>query len=111
MAVERKHIISVRLTDEEYAPFKEILEATEISKSEFFRLVMLNRLNDLPSKPKTTQDYKKCLFYLNKTSNNINQIAKRINIDSKSGVVNDNTYNRFVNALLSISNSLSGLLK
>lgn len=111
MAVDRKHVISVRLTEEEYEPFKKILESTEISKSQFFRLVLLDRLSDLPSKPKVTTDYKKCLFYFNKTSNNINQIARRINIDAKEGGVTDATYRRFMNTLISISNLLSGALK
>ncbi|MHB9331397.1 DUF6290 family protein [Phytobacter ursingii] len=111
MAVERKHVISVRLTEEEYEPFKKILESTEISKSEFFRLVLLNRLSDLPTKPKVTTDYKKCLFYFSKTSNNINQIAKRINTDANKGKVTDATYRRVMNTLISISNLLSGVLK
>jgi len=111
MAVDRKHVISVRLTEEEFEPFKKILESTEISKSEFFRLVLLNRIADLPSKPKVTTDYKHCLFYFNKTSNNLNQIAKRINIDAKNGSVTDATYRRFMNTLISISNLLSGALK
>lgn len=111
MAVDRKHVISVRLTEEEYEPFKKILESTEISKSDFFRLVLLNRIADLPSKPKVTTDYKECLFYFNKTSNNLNQIAKRINIDAKKGNVTDTTYRRFMNTLISISNLLSGALK
>ncbi|TNV16123.1 plasmid mobilization relaxosome protein MobC [Buttiauxella sp. B2] len=111
MAVDRKHVISVRLTEEEYEPFKKILEATEISKSEFFRLVLLNRVAELPTKPKVTADYKKCLFYFNKSSNNINQIAKQLNIAEKKGVATETTYKRLMNALISISTSLSGALK
>ncbi|EGH9360856.1 MobC family plasmid mobilization relaxosome protein [Salmonella enterica] len=111
MAVERKHVISVRLTEEEYEPFKKILESTEVSKSEFFRMVLLSRVSDLPTKPKVTPEYKRCLFFFNKTSNNINQIAKRINIDAKKGAVTDSTYRRIMNTLISINALLSGALE
>lgn len=111
MAVDRKHVVSVRLTEEEYAPFLEIMSSLEISKSEFFRLVILNRISELPTKPKITKDFRKCLFYFNKTSNNINQIAKRINVDSKSGSVSEDTYKRYLNTLISINSLLAGALE
>ena len=111
MAVERKNVISIRLTDEEYQPFKELLEATEFGKSEFFRALILNRIDQLPSKPKVTQDYKRCLFYLHKTSNNMNQIAHRLNTDNAKGIISDALYKKLLNALIGIRNTLQDVTK
>ncbi|KAB7685425.1 plasmid mobilization relaxosome protein MobC [Plesiomonas shigelloides] len=114
MAVERKNIIAIRLTDEEYEPFRVLLESSNISKSDFFRSLILSRVIEIPppQKSKTTnQDYKKLLFYVNKTSNNINQIAKRLNVANKRAVVSESTFIKAMNALISIRDGLLGALK
>lgn len=111
MAVERKNVISIRLTDEEYQPFKELLEHTDIGKSEFFRAIILNRVKELPSKPKVTDDYKRCLFYLSKTSNNLNQIAHRLNLDHNKGIISPSLYERALNTLVGIRDLMQGALK
>lgn len=111
MAVERKNVISIRLTDEEYQPFKELLEHTDIGKSEFFRAIILNRVKELPSKPKVTYDYKRCLFYLSKTSNNLNQIAHRLNLDHNKGIISSSLYERALNTLIGIRDLMHGALK
>ncbi|QZN96692.1 plasmid mobilization protein [Symbiopectobacterium purcellii] len=104
-------IISVRLTDDEYQPFKDLLEHTEIGKSEFFRALILNRIASLPSKPKVTTDYKRCLFYLAKTSNNFNQIAHRLNTDNAKGIISETLYKKLLNALIGIRETLQDITK
>ncbi|ENX6969041.1 DUF6290 family protein, partial [Shigella sonnei] len=80
--VERKHVISLRLTDEEYQSFHQYLTSLDVSRSEFFRMLILNRLDDIPAlKPKRPTDYRELLRLFNKSSNNINQIAKKINTE------------------------------
>ncbi|HFR2584382.1 TPA: DUF6290 family protein, partial [Shigella sonnei] len=80
--VERKHVISLRLTDEEYQSFHEYFTSLEVSRSEFFRMVILNRLDDIPTlKQKRPVEYRELLRLFNKSSNNINQIAKKINTE------------------------------
>ncbi|UCQ29630.1 relaxosome protein (plasmid) [Edwardsiella tarda] len=111
MAVQRKNVISIRLTDEEYQPFKELLETTEFGKSEFFRALILNRIHQIPAKPKVTQDYKRCLSYLHKTSNNMNQIARRLNTDNAKGIISDTLYKKLLNSLIGIRNSLQDMTK
>lgn len=111
MAIERKNVISIRLTDEEYQPFKELLEHTDIGKSEFFRALILNRISELPVKPKSTTDYKRCLFLMNKTSNNLNQIAHRLNLDHNKGIISSSLYERALNTLINIRDLLQGALK
>jgi hypothetical protein len=80
--VERKHVISLRLTDEEYQSFHQYLTSLDVSRSEFFRMLILNRLDDIPAlKPKRPTDYWELLRLFNKSSNNINQIAHKTNIE------------------------------
>ncbi|HFS3249815.1 TPA: DUF6290 family protein [Escherichia coli] len=101
--VERKHVISLRLTDEEYQSFHQYLTSLDVSRSEFFRMLILNRLDDIPAlKPKRPTDYRELLRLFNKSSNNINQIAKKINIEYRNGFISESTYLRYLNVLVNI---------
>ena len=101
--VERKHVISLRLTDEEYQPFHEYFTSLEVSRSEFFRMVILNRLDDIPTlKQKRPVEYRELLRLFNKSSNNINQIAKKINTEYRNGFISESTYLRYLNVLVNI---------
>ncbi|HCP0994452.1 TPA: relaxosome protein [Escherichia coli] len=101
--VERKHVISLRLTDEEYQSFHEYFTSLEVSRSEFFRMVILNRLDDIPTlKQKRPVEYRELLILFNKSSNNINQIAKKINTEYRNGFISESTYLRYLNVLVNI---------
>ncbi|EJC7860818.1 plasmid mobilization relaxosome protein MobC [Escherichia coli] len=101
--VERKHVISLRLTDEEYQSFHEYFTSLEVSRSEFFRMVILNRLDDIPTlKQKRPVEYRELLRLFNKSSNNINQIAKKINTEYRNGFISESTYLRYLNVLVNI---------
>lgn len=101
--VERKHVISLRLTDEEYQSFNEYFTSLEVSRSEFFRMVILNRLDDIPTlKQKRPVEYRELLRLFNKSSNNINQIAKKINTEYRNGFISESTYLRYLNVLVNI---------
>ncbi|EEZ6088724.1 plasmid mobilization relaxosome protein MobC [Escherichia coli] len=101
--VERKHVISLRLSDEEYQSFHQYLTSLDVSRSEFFRMLILNRLDDIPAlKPKRPTDYRELLRLFNKSSNNINQIAKKINTEYRNGFISESTYLRYLNVLVNI---------
>lgn len=88
--IERKNMVSFRLTDEEYAPFKEIIETMNVSKSEFFRMMILGQVAEIPQlETRKPPEYDRILFLVNKTSNNINQIAKQINIAFKENTITE----------------------
>lgn len=55
-------------------------------------------------------EYNKLIFIANKTSNNINQIAKRLNTDNKKGILSDTHYIRAINELISVKQLLKGVL-
>lgn len=111
--VERKHVISLRLTDEEYQSFHEYFTSLEVSRSEFFRMVILNRLDDIPTlKQKRPVEYRELLRLFNKSSNNINQIAKKINTEYRNGFISESTYLRYLNVLVNIRDAfVSGINK
>ena len=51
---------------------------------------------------KVSKDNKRLLFLANKASNNINQLAHRINLDNKKGKINESTYKSLLNSLINI---------
>ncbi|CQQ96259.1 Uncharacterised protein [Yersinia enterocolitica] len=88
--IERKNMVSFRLTDKEYAPFKEIIETMNVSKSEFFRMMILGQVDAIPQlETRKPPEYDRILFLVNKTSNNVNQIAKQINIAFKENTITE----------------------
>ena len=104
---ENKEIlISFRLTASEYEAISIKLQKSTLSRSEFFREVFLRQTYIFNLKEKKPPEYKNLLFIFNKASNNLNQIAKRVNSDNKSGVVSNTTYLKTINQLISINNYL-----
>lgn len=102
--------ISFRLTESEYKPYKDILGHTELTKTEFFRNVFLNKQYTFNVKERRPVDYHRLIFYFNKASNNINQIAKRLNEDNKKGIISQKTYEKGINELITIQSNLQRLL-
>ncbi|HGZ7314678.1 TPA: relaxosome protein [Vibrio parahaemolyticus] len=102
--------ISFRLTESEYSPFKLILETTELTRTEFFRRVFLNNEYYFDVKEKPSQDYERLLFLFNKTSNNLNQVAHKLNSAYRGDVVSEKVYLETLNNLVSIERLLRGAL-
>ncbi|ENI2347254.1 plasmid mobilization relaxosome protein MobC, partial [Escherichia coli] len=73
--------VTFRLTEEEYAPFDRAIKELNISKSEFFRLLTIGKINTYASDKRNIPEYKRCLSQLSWAGNNINQIAHRLNSD------------------------------
>lgn len=104
-------VVSFRLSSAEFEPFEREIKRLGMSKSKYFNLLVTGKLEESLSSGHNTKDYKKSLFYMNKASNNINQIAKRLNMDNKDGVIKETTYIKAMNALISIRDGLLGVLK
>ena len=108
-------VVSFRLTEEEFAPFQSLLEKSDKTKSEFFRDIFLskekninitfNELNEL--KP---VDYYSILRVVNKSGNNLNQIARSFNSANKSGTISERIYLKGLNLLISINTHLKRAL-
>ena len=73
-----------------------------LTQSEFLRELLQNRKATIVARPKKSQDKKRLLFLFNKTSNNINQLAYRVNADHLEGRNTDSTYQNIANELEAI---------
>ncbi|NWO07622.1 MAG: plasmid mobilization relaxosome protein MobC [Alteromonadaceae bacterium] len=100
----KSEIISFRLTQDEYGPYRRIIEESGTSRAEFFRKVFLelSPTVTITAKKHAKKESPKVLFYANKTSNNINQIARQLNLAAKTGELDRRMLNRAVIALESI---------
>lgn len=108
----KTQVITFRLTESEYEPYKKIFETSDLSKSEFFRHVFLKSKDNFTFdiNEKRPVDYDKLVFLSNKTANNINQIAKRLNTDAKKGIITQRSYNIAINYLISVESQLKRML-
>jgi len=73
--MQRKKIISLRLSENEFEQIKSEAEKLGYTKSDFIRSILFKKNRCLKNKKNT----KKILFELNRIGNNLNQIAKYVN--------------------------------
>jgi hypothetical protein len=92
-------VISLRITPDEFSPFAKQIEESKLSRSAFFRKVVLDKSSFINIEVKDTR---KLLYLFNKSSNNINQLALKVNVAHKNGKISDRKYSLFLNALLNI---------
>lgn len=96
------NIVTFRLSDAEYAPYQSILDTGSITKSKLFREVFIAK-GDIIELPKfQSNDNKRLMFLANKASNNINQIARKLNNAYRGGVINERVYIETLNTLISL---------
>jgi hypothetical protein len=91
--------ISLRLTRDDFSPFEQQIKESQLSRSAFFRKLILSKGGLINIEVKDT---KKLLYLFNKSSNNINQLALKVNAAHKNGVISDRKYTLFLNALMNI---------
>lgn len=97
--------VQARLTPSEYEPFKRIIAITGIKKATLFKKVILSNRNNADisvDQPDETEAQRRLVFLANKTSNNINQIAKRLNQAYRGEVVSERNYLKIMNDLIGV---------
>lgn len=99
-------VITLRMSEEEYMPYQKSMKALSISRSEFFRVLLTERFDPKIHDKSSKKDAGKLIFYYNKASNNINQIARRINTESLKGKISDSFLKEILNRLEMIDQSL-----
>lgn len=106
----KKHIISARYTDDEYADVMLKISNRDgeqvISVGEFSKLATLSKSAVIVDSE--VERYK--VYIASKISNNINQIAKRLNTDNRQGIIGDKTYSDVLYSLNEIRQQLVVLL-
>ena len=105
-------VVSFRLTEEEFAPFQSLLEKSDKTKSEFFRDIFLSKekIIFITFKELKPVDYYSILRVVNKSGNNLNQIARSFNSANKSGTISERIYLKGLNLLISINTHLKRAL-
>jgi hypothetical protein len=99
--------VSVALTEADYASWLAKVHASGLTRSEFFRECVLANRTHVVAKPRASADKVHMLYLANKASNNINQLARRANLDNRAGLIDESTYG----AILGELQTLNSLLK
>jgi hypothetical protein len=102
--------LNFRIDKESFDAFEDKVKAFGGSRSVFFRDMVLNNKTQVIERKKTTDNTKQALYLLNKSSNNINQLARAANIANQTGKISDNIYSSFLAELENQSQLLRALL-
>lgn len=108
---EESKTISFRLSESDAKAFNNKVEASGLSRSEFVREYVLKNKTSVIAKTSASRDKLTLIRLFNKTSNNINQLAKSINIAFKSGKVSEVNYSAILSELQHISRYMKGSIK
>lgn len=85
-------VVSVGLAEPDFDAWVRKVEASGLSKSEFFREAILANQTKVVARPRASADKVRLLLLANKCGNNVNQLAKRANSDHLAGKLSEGTY-------------------
>lgn len=116
---ETKEVASItcsfKLTPSDWQPYEKIIKDTGIKKGTLLRNVFISKsnnidINKVATKSVVHKDIKRITFLINKSSNNLNQIAHNINSAYRTGIISESVFIESLNKLITIENTLLGLL-
>lgn len=85
--------------------------AANLSPSDFFReYVLTNKTQVIAQQPKASADRRRLLFLVNKSSNNLNQLAHRANSDHLAGKLSEEAYEAILQGLEQIAQDMKAAL-
>ncbi|KFW97766.1 plasmid mobilization protein [Pectobacterium carotovorum] len=96
-------VVSLRFTETEIASFSDAINKTGLSRSEFFRKLILEKSSSVVINVKDTS---KLIYHYNKSGNNLNQLAYKVNAAHLTGIVSEKLYVKVLNRLVDIGNLL-----
>ena len=100
-----EHVVTFRLSDSEFAPYKKIIDEGNLNKSKLFREVFIAKSGMIELPKDQGLDNKRLLFLASKASNNINQIARKLNNAYRGGLISEKIYVETLNNLVSLERS------
>ena len=104
---ENKNVkITFRLSQSEFEPYEKLINESGLKTSKVMREVFIAKAGKVELPKTQSKDSKRLLFLANKASNNINQLARKLNMDHNKGIVNERTYSLLLNNLINIERSL-----
>jgi hypothetical protein len=103
--------VGFRLTDAEHRAYLAKVEASGMSASEFFRDCVLTNRTRIVARQQVSTDKKRVLLVVNKSGNNLNQIAHVLNAARLDKSASESTYLAALDTLESIELLLKAHLK
>lgn len=105
------HVASFRLSENDYSLYREKMKDSGLKPSEFFRVAVLTNKIKVVARAKNSTDKARLHFICNKTSNNLNQLARRVNTDHICERVSELTYMQVLQELRAINQYMQMCLK
>lgn len=103
-------VASFRLTDSDHAAYRAKFVASGLTQSEFFRDHVLTNTTQVIAAKRGSLDAKKMVYLFTTISNNINQLAHRVNADHLAQKNSEDTYSALCASLDVIENQLQRVL-
>ncbi|MBJ9920550.1 plasmid mobilization protein [Burkholderia cenocepacia] len=102
--------VSTRLTEEQWQIFNDKVERSGMSSSEFLRDCILMNRTQIVERPRVTVERQRIMYVINKTGNNLNQLAHVANTARVSGHLSESTFAALVDELEMITQLLKAHL-
>ena len=114
---EKSEVLSFRVPKPEAEQYNQLCSDANMSKSDFLRAIIKIKTNggsviiNAPQKKIKNPDFSQLVFYYNKASNNINQIAKKLNSAFAAEIISEGTLLAGITALQNIERLLEAGVK
>ncbi|MCX8963072.1 molybdopterin-guanine dinucleotide biosynthesis protein MobC [Erwinia sp. OLTSP20] len=99
----KDRVLTCRVSHEDFEKLEQMIADAGMSKSEYFRDVVINKKAEINV---IVKDMQSLIFYYNKASNNLNQIAYKANSAHLENRISESLYGRVLNALIDIRSLL-----
>lgn len=106
-AEQLEKVVSLRLTPTDHALWLSKVEASGQTRSEFFRSCVLGNKTEVIAKTQASADKLRLIWYFNKASNNLNQLAWSAHQTRKRGLLDARAFEQVIAHL----NTISELMK
>lgn len=95
----KDRVLTCRVSHEDFEKLEQMIADAGLSKSEYFRDVVINQKAEIKV---VVKDMQSLIFYYNKASNNLNQLAHKTNSAHLENRISESLYGRILNALIDI---------
>lgn len=102
--------VGFRLSEAEYDAYLSKVGASGMTPSQFFRQCVLTNRTQIVERPRVSVERKRIMYVINKTGNNINQLAHVANSARVSGRLSESTFVALVDELEMITQLLKAHL-